>query len=59
MADVRWTELRGVVVVALAVAAIAISWTIIENRGTDGDAGPVATRSTTTTTTVPPTTTRR
>ena len=58
MADVRWTELRGVVVVALAVAAIAISWTIIENRGTDGDAGPVATTSTTTTTTVPPTTTR-
>ena len=57
MADVRWTELRGIVVVAVAVVTIALAWTAIENSGTDGDAGTAPTTSTTTTTTVPPTTT--
>lgn len=49
-----WTETRGLIAVALVVAAIAFAWTRIENPGTAVD---VAATTTTTTTTLPPTTT--
>jgi len=58
MADVSWTELRGIAAVALVVAAIVFAWSAIESRGTNDDATTVSTTSTTTSTTVAPTTTR-
>jgi hypothetical protein len=54
---VRWTELRGIVAVALAIAGIAFAWSRIESHGTTDDATTVTTTSTTTTTSVAPTTT--
>ncbi|MEZ5243501.1 MAG: hypothetical protein R2707_00270 [Acidimicrobiales bacterium] len=54
----RWTEIRGVVAVAVAIAAIAFAWTTIESHGTTDSASTVTTTTTTTTTTVAPTTTR-
>ena len=50
-----WTEVRGVIALAVVVAAISIAWTRIENSG---DTTVIAvTTTSTTTTTVPVTTT--
>lgn len=53
----RWTELRGIVAVALAIAGIAFAWTRIESHASTDESSTVTTTSTTTTTTVAPTTT--
>jgi len=54
---VRWTELRGIVAVALAIAGIAFAWSRIESHTGDVESTPVTTTTTTTTSTLPPTTT--
>ena len=51
------TELRGLLAVALVVAAIAVAWTRIENRSTTEVTASTTTSTTTTTTTLPTTTT--
>lgn len=57
MSPVRWSELRGVIAVALVIIAIAFAWNRIERHGTDEVEGPTRTTSTTTSTTIAPTTT--
>lgn len=52
----RWAELRGILALALAIAAIAFAWSRIENRTPD-DTGAVVTSTTSTTTTTVATTT--
>ncbi len=54
----RWTELRGIVAVALVIAGMVIAWNRIENRETETDSVTAGTTTTTTTTTIAPTTTR-
>lgn len=48
----RWTELRGIIAVAITLAFIALAWTVIENRDSTVDTAATPTTSTTTTTTL-------
>lgn len=52
-----WTELRGLIAVGLAVAAIAFAWTRIEARSVDPPQASATTTTSTTTTALPPSTT--
>ncbi len=52
-----WTELRGLIAVALVAGGIAYAWTEIEGRATVDEEVATVTTTTTTTTTAPPTTT--
>ena len=53
----RWTELRGIVAVALVIAGIAFAWSRIESHTGDTETTSTTTTTTTTSTTVPPSTT--
>jgi hypothetical protein len=54
---VWWTELRGLIAVALVAGGIAFAWTEIEGRTVADDVVGTVTTTTTTTTTIAPTTT--
>jgi len=58
MAAVWWTELRGLLAVALVAGGIAFAWTQIEARAIDDPTTAATTTTTSTTTTVVTTTTR-
>lgn len=57
MTGVRWTELRGIVALALVVGGIVFAWSRIEDHSSTNDETAITTTTTTTTTTLATTTT--